>query len=55
MDAEESLNNFDYEGFLAREFPMPIGKYPDIGRSLERFFYQKISFLLEINYKVLNL
>lgn len=35
MDAEESLNNFDYEGFLAREFPMPEGKYPDIGRSLE--------------------
>lgn len=35
MDAEESLNNFDYEGFMAREFPMPEGKYPDIGRSLE--------------------
>jgi hypothetical protein len=34
MNAEESLNNFDYEGFMTREFPIPEGKYPDIGQSL---------------------
>ena len=44
MDANDSLNNFDYEGFIAREFPMPEGKYPDIGRSLEHL--NKITKLL---------
>jgi len=44
MDANDSLNNFDYEGFMAREFPIPEGKYPDIGRSLEHL--NKITKLL---------
>ncbi|MES2063564.1 MAG: hypothetical protein V4456_16675 [Bacteroidota bacterium] len=44
MDANDSLNNFDYEGFMAREFPHPKGVYPEIGRLLEHF--NKITGLL---------
>ena len=44
MDANNSFNNFDYEGFMTREFPMPEDKYPDIGRSLEHL--NKITKLL---------
>lgn len=44
MDANEALNNFDYEGFMAREFPKPESKYPAIGRLLEHF--NKITRLL---------
>ena len=44
MDANDSLNNFDYEGFMAREFPHPKGVYPEIGRLLEHF--NKITRLL---------
>jgi hypothetical protein len=44
MDANDTLNNFDYEGFMAREFPKPEGTYPEIGRLLEHF--NKITRLL---------
>lgn len=37
MDANESLNNFDYEGFMTREFSYPEGKFPDITRLLGHF------------------
>lgn len=44
MDAKESLNDFDYEGFMAREFPKPESTYPAIERLLEHF--NKITRLL---------
>lgn len=44
MDANESLNNFDYKGFMEKEFPNPEGIYPEIGRLLEHF--NKITKLL---------
>jgi len=44
MDANESLNNFDYEGFMTREFSYPEGKFPDITRLLGHF--DKITKLL---------
>jgi len=37
MGANGSLSGFDYEGFMAKEFPKPEGTYPDIGRLLEHF------------------
>jgi hypothetical protein len=37
MNENDSLNDFDYEGFMAREFPTPESTYPEIGRLLEHF------------------
>ncbi|WP_145860009.1 hypothetical protein [Pedobacter suwonensis] len=44
MDANESLNNFDYEGFMTREFSYSKSKFPDITRLLGHF--DKITKLL---------
>lgn len=37
MDADESLKNFDYDGFMAREFPKSGGGYPKIARQIAHF------------------
>lgn len=44
MHTSESLENFDYDSFMSREFPKPEGKYPDVDRLIKHF--DKITALL---------